>query len=341
MALPTRPTRPRATVEQYIQLYYGPPGVGKTTFVDALAPGHVLFISTDRGTRHLETMRVEAFDWKSCEAVLRELAAPGAPKYKLICIDHVDDWASMAEAHVCKTLGVDGLGDAGFGKGWKAYRNALEGYTRQLMRLGSGVVFIAHEDSRKVKISGVERDRINPAMSKSAWKVLIPMADVVGYCGITLQKGKGENAGPKMIEVRTVRTQPTETIYAKDRTIRRRPSTGLELLDGSRFIATFYDHAASAAAEDGEIDHGSTQYQPTARQDTAGSAAPHRANQPGPRRQPAPHQPQHGSRRAADGKQAAAAGGHQAHAQHRNGGATAGRTAPGRRTGRRADPIPF
>lgn len=245
MALPTAKTRVATSLRDYITMFYGPPGVGKSTFVNEF--GAVLFLSTDRGTRFMEAMRQECLKWDDFERAASELERPGAPRFDFICIDHVDDMASMAEEQVCKDLGIDSLGDAGFGKGWKAYRNYLEDFVRRMMRLNTGVVFIAHEEIKTVKTRSIETQRVMPAMGKSAWKVIVPLADIIGYCGY--KTIKIPTGGVK--EVRIIDTNPREDLYAKDRTTRQRPAaTQYELLNGAVFISTFSNGDGAKAVND-------------------------------------------------------------------------------------------
>lgn len=236
--LPTKKSRISSGIADNVSIFYGPPGVGKTTFVNDIAES-VYFLSTDRGTRHLNTLRDEVFSWKAFEKKIAELEANDAPHYDIVCIDHADDWAGMAEDMVCKDLNIDHLGDAGYGKGWKAYSKKMQGMIRRMLRLGSGLVFIAHEDIKTIKTRAKELDRTMPSMSKSAWKVLIPLADLVGYCGFKTVGIKDEKGVKRFKEVRTIQTQPTEAIYAKDRTLRKRPENGLEPLDGKLFVKSF------------------------------------------------------------------------------------------------------
>ena len=233
--LPDEKGRQATSIQDYILMFYGPPGVGKTTFVNELND-RVLFLSTDRGTRFISAMRVEVNSFNDVNKVLKALEAdPG--KYSIICIDHVDDLANMIEDHVCNKLGIESLGDAGYGKGWKAYRKGIHSVVQRLLRLGMGVVFIAHESIKTVRTRSIETERTMPALSKSAWQVIVPMADLVGYCGFKKVKGKEG----KRTEVRVLETQPREDLYAKDRIQVRHKPEGHEWehLSGKDFLATF------------------------------------------------------------------------------------------------------
>lgn len=249
IVLPTEPTYAAYSPRDYVMMAYGPPGAGKTTFFNEMHDGRVLFLSTDRGTRHLKTQRIEFASWAELEAILKKLQEKPdfvRQHYDAVCIDHVDDMALMAEVEICRKLGVDGLGDAGFGKGWKAYRLAIMSVVQRIMGMGVGMNFIAHEETKTIKTRVGEYDRTTPAMPKSAWKVIIPLADLIGYCGYSVVK-KG---GGVVEEVRTLRTQPTEAIYAKDRTRRTKPAAGkVETLDGKRFMSTFEIDPTAETAE--------------------------------------------------------------------------------------------
>lgn len=237
--LPTVKTIIAQKPTEHIMCFFGPPGIGKTTFVDSLAD-NVLFLSSDRGTRFFKGLREEVNDYPDYLEVLDSLdaVADNLP-YDIVCIDHMDDMASAAEDYVLDKLGIEALGDAGYGKGWKAYKKAMLRIVSRLKALDVGIVFICHETIKTVKTRAIETDRTMPGLSKSAWNVIIPLCDLVGYMGFRRIKTK---AGKK--EVHTLQTAPTEAIYCKDRTRRSKPEKGYEILGvppigGKAFIQTF------------------------------------------------------------------------------------------------------
>lgn len=232
LELPTSKTVKAQNTQDHIMLVYGPPGVGKTTFVNDLAD-RVLFISTDRGTRTLSATSQECGDWSEVDDVLTALENGQSEHYDIVALDHIDDLALMAETAVCEELKIESLGDAGFAKGWTGYKKKLHSLFARLRRLDLGIVAVCHETFKTVRTRVSETERTMPDMSKSAWKVIVPLADVVIYCGFELV-GKGSSKK----EQRIIITQPTEALYAKDRTNRNVPA-GTELLDGSAFMKTF------------------------------------------------------------------------------------------------------
>lgn len=272
MALPTKKTKYARQAKDYIMMVFGPPGVGKTTFVNNF--GEVLILSTDRGTRFITAMREECLTWTKFDKVITQLEAPGAPHYDYVCVDHVDDFANMAEEATCKALGVTSLSDAAFGKGWKAYRQRIDRFIRRIMRLNTGMVFIAHEEMKTVKVRGMEITKTFPLMSKTAWRVIIPICDVVAFAGYRTLRMKDEKGkAGRAKEIRTVETEPKAELYAKDRTDRTRPDAGYAPLDGAAFLATFTDGEGNTTPPDTEDNPDGKQGQ---RHDDQGQEAPRR-----------------------------------------------------------------
>lgn len=239
VVLPAEKTIMAKLVFDYIFLFYGPPGVGKTTMADGLSES-TLFISTDRGTRYRPALRLEVHNWGELIAVIKKLEKGKETwpvKYKIIALDHIDDICVMAEDQACEALGIEALGDAGYAKGWRLYKKNIWGIIQRLLRLDVGIVLISHETIKTIRTTVMETERTMPDLAKSAWKVLVPKCDLVGYCGFRRVRTKGG----KSKEVRVLTTRPRESLYAKDRTTRRKPEEGWEPLRGELFAETFVE----------------------------------------------------------------------------------------------------
>ena len=233
--LPTVKTVMAQSVYGYIHMLYGPPGIGKTSFADEMSDS-TFFISTDRGTRFLPALRLEVYNWEDLLAVIKTCEREGVEdKYKIICLDHVDDICTMSEDYTCSYFDVEGLSDVGYNKGWRMYKQNIWGIMQRILALNVGLVLITHETIKTVKTKVIETQRAMPDLTKSAWKVLVPKCDLVGYCAFKTVKRKGG----KKRNIRIIRTSPLESIYAKDRTRREKPEDGWEPLNAEQFIETF------------------------------------------------------------------------------------------------------
>lgn len=233
LILPTEKTVIAQRFQDYMTAVYGPPGVGKTKFMEDVTP-RTFFISTDRGTRYMPALRLEANNWKEVLRIIKALEKEPS-KYNLCVFDHTDDICLMAEDYICDALGIDALGDAGYAKGWRAYKKEIWGAIQRVQRLNMGVGFIFHETIKTIRTTVMETERTVPDLTKSSQKVIIPKCDLIGYCGF-----KRIRSGGKRKEVRIIRTVPTQSIYAKDRTTRRKPEEGeVEYLNGKSFAETF------------------------------------------------------------------------------------------------------
>lgn len=236
-------TEPRLVAKKpsdYMFLFFGPPGTGKSTLANNM--GMTFFISTDRGTRFFEAIAEEVNCWEDFDKEVTKLEKwkkkNGALPYDYFAIDHIDDLTDMAQLYICNKLDVESLTDAGHGKGWDLYKRMLRQMINRVKRLDLGIIFICHEEMKNIKINGIETDRILPAMQKSAWKIIVPLVDIVGYVSLHSYQKKG-----KRVELVGMQTKASKNIYAKDRTNRNVPDDQLiELIEednATKFLATF------------------------------------------------------------------------------------------------------
>ena len=217
----------------YILFFYGPPGVGKTTFVNGLAD-RVLFLSSDRGTRFQEALRIEIHDYETLDRAITALEN-GDEHYDMVCFDVIDHFTALIETQITKEMGIDSLSDGQWGAGWNEYKKRIHQVIQRILRVGAGVAFISHEKIVSVKTRTREEERYQPTLQRSAAGVIIPLTDIMGYCTFQVVKTK-----TKTSQRRVLRTQPTANIDAKDRTTARtKPDSGVELLNPEKFHSTF------------------------------------------------------------------------------------------------------
>jgi len=250
--LPTAPSMPEQSMESAIFCFFGVPGIGKTFLVNAMAPGKTYFLSFDKGTRYLNTMRKEIVDYAGIDDILTKLEKKqrktGSLPYEIVCIDHIDAFALC-----CETKTIEDYNDnkkdnqpiatrlnevhGGWGAGQDIYEKLMRRLQARLSQLDALIVFIAHEDDKPVKIDGKEFERTQPRMDKRTWKVFTPLMHIIGRMSWKRVKVKG-----RAVKVRILQTiQTTDDLVTKDQTNRIKPDIDEphELIDTTKHVEKF------------------------------------------------------------------------------------------------------
>lgn len=225
----------------YISTFYGAAGVGKTSFVHGFSD-RVLFISTDRGTRFLPlkgNCRQEVNSWADIVAVV-EYLQKNTSQYDMVCLDHVDDIAYYAEEDICNTYDIESADELAHGKYWRDLKKKWRWVIHNIKRTGLGIVFIAHETTKEIKIRGRKINRTMPLIGKTTWKLILPLTDLLGYCYMEYDVQQKQ-------DIRMLQTQPSDSVDAKDRTVRQKPDSGYEIMDSKHFMKTFVNIGGSNA----------------------------------------------------------------------------------------------
>ena len=166
----------------YITYIYGAPKTGKTTLATQM-PG-ALLLAFEPGYNALPgVMAQDITTWGEMRQVYRELKKPEVKAaYKSIIVDTIDIAAEKCNKYICQQKDVESLGDAGYGKGWSAYKQEFNEVFRGLTQLGYAVFFIGHDKEVTVTDENDnERRIIRPALSASTKTVIAGMADIYGY----------------------------------------------------------------------------------------------------------------------------------------------------------------
>ena len=179
--IPTERHKPHRTIASYIWMIYGPPKIGKTTFVNQWPMA--LFLATEPGTAAMEAADVKIDSWGDFRNIVAELKKnKGKHKWKTVVVDTVDNLYEYLVDDVCTTNGWEDLGDGGFGKGYKLARRKLTNAIAALRGLGMAVVFISHE-RREVDVDDQGKKSgeslITSALPGSARKVLHGAVDFI------------------------------------------------------------------------------------------------------------------------------------------------------------------
>ena len=150
--LDVKPHQVSRDLSGYITFLYGPPKVGKTTFGSQM-PGHII-LAFEKGYNALPgVMAVDVTTWGEMKTLLRDFKKPEVKeRYQSIIIDTADVAAEVCQKYVCNQLGIENIGDGGWGtNGWAKYKKEFEETFRTLTQLGYAVVFISHEKEKTIK----------------------------------------------------------------------------------------------------------------------------------------------------------------------------------------------
>ncbi len=206
------------TLENCSMLLYGPPKIGKSTFCGGL--DKVVFLDFEGGLTWIEDIESKIktiSSWKEMQALVKEMQDSG--KIELdngktirpihLVMDTVDiAWIYCTE-YVCKKFGFEHPSDEGYGKGYQVLRYEFQ---KQLARLNvckSALVLVSHSKAIEIRGRGSNRtSQIVPTIPNSAREVVLPMMDIIGYCGFDI----GEDD-----EERAIMFAPEEGLEAGDR----------------------------------------------------------------------------------------------------------------------------
>ncbi|MBQ7262158.1 MAG: AAA family ATPase [Synergistaceae bacterium] len=204
--------------ERVTALFYGPPGIGKTTLLGML-PGKTLIVDVDRGTsvlkgnENVDIVRLSE-DLKDLPTLLKELGSKCA--YDNVCIDSLSELERGMLAffgRVGSNDGVPTLQDYG------RVNYKLVDYCRQYRALDANIVFTAWEDRRDIVApTGEKFTQICPLLRDKVVDNVCGLCDIVGQIVVTKE---GE---------RVVRLEGSQGLVAKDRLRKRKVLRGGEAL---------------------------------------------------------------------------------------------------------------
>lgn len=180
------PNKVSRDLSGYITYIYGPGGAGKTTF-GVQAPS-ALLLAFERGYNALPgVLAQDITTWGQMKEVLRELKKPEVKAtFKTIIVDTVDIASVICEKYICSQLGIENIGDGGWGtNGWAKVKREWEQTFRTITMEGYAVIFISHSKDKTFKPKNApEYNQIVPSCSTAYNEIIKNMADIMGYISV-------------------------------------------------------------------------------------------------------------------------------------------------------------
>ena len=174
-SLPTKPSEPKESMEEFIMLIYGQKKIGKTSLLSHF--DNPLFLMFEPGGKSLKIYQESMTSWlkftRFADLIVKDT------KFKTIIIDPADLTYDACMHHVCKEMGIDHPADAGYGKGWEAVKKE---FVKQIMKIamsGKGLVFVSHQVEKKIELrDGKSYDFKTNTMSGQAKGVIEGLVDI-------------------------------------------------------------------------------------------------------------------------------------------------------------------
>ena len=177
------PNKVSRDLSGYITYLYGAAKVGKTTLCSKFP--NSLILAFEAGTNALPGVIVQPINrWSEFRETLRELKKPEVKeRFSSIIIDTLDVAQAMCEKYICNQLGIDSMGEGGWGtNSWTKYKKELEETFRNITQMGYALVVISHDQDKTFKRKdGTEYNQIVPTAQKSANNIVKDMADLYIY----------------------------------------------------------------------------------------------------------------------------------------------------------------
>ena len=231
IVLPKITIREGASMNELIWIIYGPPGIGKSTFVSQCKD--VLFLSTDQGLRFLDTYKRPIASWRDFKKYVKLLDEMKPSRYSAIAIDTVDLIFKMCRKYVLEKRGLEHQSDEQWGKAYDLVNTEFELEIAKLCNLPYGIFFVTHAKEIEIRGRSVRTSKIVPTLSPQAYKSIAPMADMIAYLGFDEKSADTDD------KRRIMYFQPQETLEAKDRTGIMPESVSIDKEDGFQTVRSY------------------------------------------------------------------------------------------------------
>lgn len=146
--LPTSANKPPENFADYVSLFFGEKGVGKTSLVAQF--NKALVAQWEPGRRHLEIMQVAPKNWKQYKEYQR--LAIEDNRFQTIANDTIDRAYRACLEHVCRERGYTHPNEAkDFGQTWSAVFSEFEDTMNQIHNSGKTPLFVSHAKYKEIE----------------------------------------------------------------------------------------------------------------------------------------------------------------------------------------------
>jgi hypothetical protein len=189
--LALEPHKISTDMSSYTTLIYGPPKIGKTTFMYRLYGKDALFVETEKGYKLLAgAYPVDCGSWADFMRIVQQLRRKEVQKkFKVIVIDTIDLLYNYVEKYVLNKHGVDALNKIPYGQGWVEVSNTLFDALNTIEKLGYTLAFISHSTTKTEVIpqpDGKEQEfeKYVPTVAKRGLSIVSKMVDNILFATV-------------------------------------------------------------------------------------------------------------------------------------------------------------
>jgi hypothetical protein len=201
--LPEEKTQPKKTITDYSIFLYGPPKIGKTSFI--ANEDKVLFIATEAGLNALSTYQVIPSAWEDLLDIFSALGK-NPDKYSAVAIDTIDNAYRLCSEYILKKYHVTHESDLAYGKGWTLVNNEFyRVISKAASGLKPGLWMISHAIEKEIDAGGEHKLYVVGSLPDRIRKQILAFSDIILY--YTIENNE-----------RLIHTKPHPHYEAGDRT---------------------------------------------------------------------------------------------------------------------------
>ena len=150
------PVKISTDIDSYSSFIFGPAKIGKTTFVENMAPGRVLHIMTEMRFKSLGgAMVIYVSKFSDYLQVMTQLRNPKyREKFDIVSIDTVENLHRMLEKYVAQKFEEDQIGERNdlFGKDWSMLKGMWFDALKKPEELGYIPNFVSHSVQQTIHV---------------------------------------------------------------------------------------------------------------------------------------------------------------------------------------------